>query len=208
MRLVLASTNSAKLSALAERLGPGVHLTGLPAGQGTIEIPHDLEQGTSFAEIASAKATWYSRQMPSGLLVASDGGLLIPGLGEHWNPLHTSRFAGDHATGKERIGRLLEMTGEMSGQDRRIEWVEHLTVARDGQVLVSFIASGPTGLLATAPPQEIDAANGFWVPHIWCCPEFDGRRLSTLSEPERLSRPDHWALLGTQVTVWATNRPV
>jgi inosine/xanthosine triphosphate pyrophosphatase family protein len=202
VRLILASTNRAKRLALAERLGPGVLPGGLPPESSGLNVPYDLERGGSFAEIASAKAVWYSRRLPSEFVAATDGGLLVPALGMSWDPLQTARFAGSRATPGEHIARLLALAAGLRGADRAIAWIEHLSIARDGEIVASWTAGGPPGLLATTAQGAIAAGDGFWVPYIWCCPEFAGRRLTELSEVERLSRVDHWARLGADVTAW------
>ncbi|MEA2598708.1 MAG: hypothetical protein QOF01_5177, partial [Thermomicrobiales bacterium] len=49
--------------------------------------------------------------------------------------------------------------------------------------------------------RDVDSAmiaggNGFWIPALWVCPDFEGRRLAELSAEELATRRDHWYRLG------------
>jgi hypothetical protein len=145
-----------------------------------------------------------SRHLPSGVIAATDGGLLIPGLGRAWNPVTTARFA-EGSTSRSRAEALLELASELTGQDRLIGWTEALAVAKDGEVLAEWLAHGPPGELAADLPVDFDADAGFWIPYVWRCPEYGGRRLSELTGRERLARRDHWAVLGELLSEWAAN---
>ena len=64
----------------------------------------------------------------------------------------------------------------------------------------SWVAESGPGLLATAfEPELITTGNGFWVPAIWRCPEFNSRLLAALSPTERRMRSDHWETLGAHL---------
>jgi len=80
-------------------------------------------------------------------------------------------------------------------------------VAHDGEVRLSWVAESPPGLLASTVPTTMDGNDGFWVPLIWCCPEFGGRRLAALSPEERQARGDHWTVLGRQLREWIAQHP-
>jgi hypothetical protein len=201
-QLILATTNPAKLRALAERVGPDISLELLPGSAQTLEPDEETEQGVSFAEVAIAKAVWYSRRIAESVIVATDGGLLIPGLGPGWNPLQTARSAGMTAADSDRVRALLALVRDLTGAERQIMWTESLAGARSGALLASWTATGPPGELATAAVPEQFHGRGFWVPAIWRCPDFGGRLLSDLTDGERLSRRDHWAILGDLLTGW------
>ncbi len=164
--------------------------------------------GDAFEWIARAKAAAWSRVLPRRadgdlpLVVATDGGLLVPGLGCAWDPKRTRRFAGEVASLHERVTKLLERAAHLHGNERRIGWREALAIARDGEVLDSWIAESPGGWLATAPADPAGDDDPFWVPLVWSCPEFGGRRLAELSTDERQARADHWSVLGQQLRRW------
>ena len=207
MQFILATTNLAKLRALGERVGPGISLESLPETAQHLNVPDEIERGGSFAEIAMAKATWYSRHISDAVIVATDGGLVAPALQSSWNPLQTARAAGPNASNAERRETLLKAARNLTGTDRSIHWVESLAVSKSGEVLATWTATGPPGELAHAPTSHECHAGGFWVPTVWQCPELGGRLLVDLTDEERLSRRDHWAILGDHLTGWAAQWP-
>lgn len=219
-KLIVAGGNRTKVDALRRQL-IGVATVQAPPPDISPEFDEDVagtnetsdrESGRDdpFEEIARAKAAAWSRVLSrpaSGeqpWIVATDGGLLIPGLGAAWNPARTRRFAGEAASAGERIAALLHLAEHLRGDDRRIGWREGLAVARDGRVAASWVAESPPGILAFDVGAWKVADDPFWVPLIWTCPEFGGRRLVELSPHERGQRPDHWPVLGAHLRRWLT----
>jgi inosine/xanthosine triphosphate pyrophosphatase family protein len=198
-RIVTATRNPAKVEQLARLVGGSAPVEPPPDG-----VSCDDEQGDSFETIAGAKAVGWSRLVESGATVlASDGGLLIPALGDAWEPLRTRRFAGDCATGAERAAAVLALAADLVGADRRIGWREALAVAANGTLLAVWVAESAPGVLARDFDAQIVAAGGgFWAPAIWCCPEQGNRRLIELSDEERRHRGDHWSRLGVQLRAY------
>ena len=196
-RIVAATRNPSKRRQLASLVG-GLAEVAAPPHDLSLEVDDEPPDAGSFAEIARAKAVAWSRASRSGdLVVASDGGLLIPALGSAWDPLRTRRFAGPDAGNRERADALLALAAGLEGEQRRIGWREALAVARRGRVLASWEAESPPGLLARDyDPADLAAGEGFWVPVVWLCPEFGGKRLIDLTAEERAARHDHWARLG------------
>jgi hypothetical protein len=207
VQIVLATTNRAKVQALAERVGPRVSIMPLPHQPPERHIPSDLETGTGARAIAWLKAQWYSRHIPTQYISATDGTLLVPALGTEWVPAATSRFAGSQSDGAGRAEALLERAQDLIGPERLIGWTEALAIAREGEVLANWDAHSPPGELATDMSDDFDPIAGFWVPYVWRCPEYGGRRLSELTEHERLARRDHWAILGEELNEWALHQP-
>jgi inosine/xanthosine triphosphate pyrophosphatase family protein len=198
MRLIAATRNPAKVQQLAELVAGLVEVLPLPIEAGDGDAPED---GTSVAANAIAKASyWSARGDPDALVVATDGGLVIPALGDRWDPTRTRRFAGEHATGLQRAEALLRLTGGLIGDERAISWQEALAVAANGTLLANWTASDGPGVLADdVDAATIAAGNGFWIPALWRCPEYGGRRLADLTSEERAARRDHWHELGRQL---------
>jgi inosine/xanthosine triphosphate pyrophosphatase family protein len=194
-RVLLASGNPAKLAALRRAIGDAAIVDPLPEVSGGDEE----EAEGDLAAIAAAKAERASLAAPGEFVIATDGGLLVPALGARWNPRRTRRFAGPAATDRERAEALLALAAGLRGEERRIGWREALAVAHDGRIVARWTAEDTPGLLATdVDPAWVDGG-GFWVPAVWVCPEFGGRRLAELSAPERAARDDHWARLGREL---------
>jgi XTP/dITP diphosphohydrolase len=192
IQLIAATRNRAKIAELTRVIGDLAEIVPLPpepAGQG--EPP---EGETSIEENAVAKALWWSRAIGKGrIVIATDGGLEIPALGSAWNPVRTKRFAGPEASDLDRAKALLKLAAQLDGDQRRIQWLEVVALARNGEEIARFSGRGPSGLLADdVDPADVAAGGGFWIPAIWRCPEFGDRRLSSLTEDERKVRPDHW----------------
>ena len=195
--LVAATANPAKVAELRRVVGSLAAVSPPPDDIS----PQIEESGSTVEAVAEAKATAWSRTLDSGaLVVATDGGLLIPALGASWDPVRTRRFAPAAASDDERAAALLNLAAHLDGEERRIGWREAMAVARDGDVLVTWSAEGPPGFLAeTVDAAAIAAGAGFWVPAIWRCPEFGGRLLAYLSPAERATRRDHWTVLGERL---------
>jgi len=195
--LVVASRNPAKVAAVARLAASLARVRPLPDDLADATADED---GASFVAIAAAKARRASAALPGSIVVATDGGLLVPALGSAWDPLRTRRFAGDRATDRERADALLALAAGLTGDERRIGWREALAVARDGLPVATWIAEDSPGLLADGyDPRLLAATGGFWVSALWLCPECAGRRLADLSPTERAGRVDHWARLGTRL---------
>lgn len=202
MKLIAATRNPAKLSELRRVIGDAAEVVPLPR-----DISREFEpdeSGATIEEIAAAKVIAWSEAVDQELsVIASDGGLLIPALGTRWDPTHTRRFAGDAADDLARVHALLELTAHLTGDDRRIGWRESIAIARNGALLGQWSAESTPGLLAT----EVDVAavatgEGFWLPALWCCPEYGGRLLAELTPEEKERRDDHWRRLTEPVRDW------
>ena len=105
-------------------------------------------------------------------------------------PLHTRRFAGPAADNDERLRRLLELMCPYRGEDRRASWVEALTIAHSGRVLVSWELHGGVGYLDEQPP--VGPLPEFWVFSVWRFPQFCAT-YSQLNAEQRESIDDHWS---------------
>ena len=166
---------------------------------GYISHKPNPETEDSLQKLAANKAQQITTALPGALVIATDGGLLVPALGAAWDPLRTRRFAGLEATNRERADALLTLAAGLDGEERQIGWREAMAVARDGKILSVWTAESAPGLLARDyDPALLDAA-GFWVPALWLCPEYDHRRLAALADAERTARDDHWAGLGREL---------
>ena len=159
------------------------------------------ESGATHEAIARAKAAAWSGAAGGILTIASDGGLLVPALGPHWESRHTRRFAGPAADDAERQRRLLELMQPYAGDDRRAAFVESLAVAENGRALASWTAAGAIGHIVetwpdTSAADTADDApdNGFWVFPLWHFPHY-GRTYDRLTQAQRAAVGDHWAAL-------------
>jgi inosine/xanthosine triphosphate pyrophosphatase family protein len=188
--ILLATGNPAKQRMLAWLLEETGLLLVTPQQLGLDGVPD--EDGDTHLAVARDKAKQWSRS-GSTLAIASDGGLVIPALGEGWESLYTHRFAGTDADDHERAKRLLELMQPYQGADREASWIEALAIADRGRVLASWELRGATGVIAESTADDMDA-QGFWAFSLWCIPKF-GKRYSDLNAPELESLDDHWTRL-------------
>ena len=188
--ILLATGNPAKQQKLAWLVeGLGLSTT-TPQQLGLSGVPE--EEGGTHQEIARNKAREWSLA-GSTLAIATDGGLVLPALGDSWESLYTHRFAGPAADDQERTRRLLELMEPYHGEDREATWVEGLCVADRGRILASWELTGGTGVVAEAP-NDTPAIPGFWVFSVWYFPQF-GRTYNQLTPEELASLDDHWTSL-------------
>ena len=201
-RILLASGNQAKLETLRWLL-EGLPLTTItPEELGITSVPE--ESGDTHQEIASLKASEWS-QASAMLVIASDGGLTIPALGDRWESRFTHRFAGAEADDGERLKLLLELMQPYRGPDRAASWIEAVAIADSGTLLQSWELPGSTGIIAKAPGPQHNLA-GFWVFSAWYFPQI-GKFYTQLSPQEKDSLDDHWTRLKDQVQDFFKNLP-
>ena len=152
--LVLATANPAKAMAL-EKVAAGF------AARRIRRLAVDVdESGPTFAANAERKAQTVSELVPTALVLASDGGLEIPALGEQWNALRTSRFSGARRPA-EKAAAVEKLLDGRPAPVKRARWTEALAVAVDGCVLASWTVAGPYGTIeARAPTHD---PGPFWA---------------------------------------------
>ena len=191
--ILLATGNRDKQEQFLEILA-GLPLSPVTPGEIGLSVVPD-EDGDTHESIARQKAMEWS-DASSTLVIASDGGLLIPALGPRWESRYTRRFAGPAADNDQRLARLLELMRPYSGEERRASWVEALSLAYRGRVLVSWELSGGTGYLDDRLPDG--PPPGFWVFSVWRFPQY-GATYNRLTGEQRDSIDDHWGRLRRMV---------
>ncbi|PKB80198.1 MAG: hypothetical protein BZY88_09340 [SAR202 cluster bacterium Io17-Chloro-G9] len=188
--ILLATGNNDKQQAF-RRLLEGLPLsTVTPQDAGVGAVPD--EAGDSHLAIAEDKAVQWSKAA-SMLVIASDGGLVVPALGPLWESRHTHRFAGPAADDAERLERLLELMRPFKGKDRAASWVEALAIADNGRVLASWELAGASGMIANKRVGQGPVPE-FWALTVWRFPQFR-KTYNQLTDEQRESINDHWTRL-------------
>jgi inosine/xanthosine triphosphate pyrophosphatase family protein len=158
--LLLATTNPAKVARLRWVVEGLPFALRTPADYPALS-PRVPEDGADFAANAAQKARVWSAAADGALTLASDGGLDVPALGEQWIALRTRRNAGPDAGNADRVHHLLGLMRDLRGEQRRAYWHEALALARHGDLLQSWTATGDGGLIVEEPPPgPLDGA--FW----------------------------------------------
>lgn len=142
-----------------------------------VEFPEDVdlnieidEDAPTFEKNAAKKAIEFSKHY-DGWVIATDGGVLIPALGNLWDGLKTKRFAGEKASDFERIEKLLQMMKGKKGQERKMVWNEAVALAKGGKLLFSKQVEGIEGVLQENFDQN-KYKEGIWVCSVWYFPQF------------------------------------
>lgn len=210
VRTVIAGTRNPAKVAMLRALLDGIAIVTPPPGTSS---PDFREAEGEIADVARGKAMAWSRWLRDlgcgDPVIVTDGGLIVPGLGDAWRPARTRRFAGPGAAPVEIARALLALTASLRGEDRRIGWREAAVIVGSDAIPRVFEADGPPGVLATTLREaDLEGDDGFWVPAVWRCPEFGLKRLCNLTPEETAAREDHWDRLGRCLRGELSNRPV
>ena len=143
---VLAATRNPDKAQRIRALLDGLDVD-LADGSALPGAPDPPEDDQSHLAVAVAKAAAWSRAERC-LAVASDGGLVIPALGDGWSSLVTRRGTGAGVSDEERGARLLRRMRGLDGERRACRWTEAVAVARGGELLGAWEASGLNGAIA------------------------------------------------------------
>jgi len=148
------------------------------------------ENESSFKGNAETKVLTASKAV-NGYAIATDGGVVIPALGDNWDALFTKRFSGEDSTDEVRIQLLLEMMKDKHGSDRSMFWREAIALAYRGQLLVSDEVEGVHGLLQDSfDPKKYTP--GIWVCSVWYFPEIGKNFFDmTIKEQEYVEQSWH-----------------
>src|SRR5204862_4713552 len=134
-QLIVATRNRNKTREIQQILGPKFEVFDLSAYP---EISETVESGKSFEENAKLKAIAVSKEL-SGLTIGDDSGLEVAALGGAPG-IYSARYAGDKATDKENIDRLLNELARIGAKrdQRRARFRCVLALGRNGQMLGTF----------------------------------------------------------------------
>lgn len=189
-RILLGTTNPAKLRKLRWLLD-GMPLEPVTPADLAMSGAGPSEEGSTHLENAVIKAREWSlaASVPA---ISTDGGLVIPVLGEGWQSTLTHRFAGDAADDHVRSSRLLELMAPYSGDDRRASWVEAVAIAYGTRSLASWQVPGATGVLLESSRGPV--VPGFWAFSLWYFPHLR-KTYNELDPGDLESLDDHWTQL-------------
>ena len=130
-QLIVATRNRNKTREIQQILGPKFELRDLTAYP---EISEIVESGKSLEENAKLKAIAVSKEL-SGLIIADDSGLEVATLGGAPGT-YSARYAGENATDKQNIKKLLSALAQTQQRKARFRCV--IALARDGKLLGTF----------------------------------------------------------------------
>ncbi len=162
-RVVLASNNKGKIRELQDLL-PSLKLY----SQAAFNVPEAEETGETFIENAIIKAR--SGAHYSGLpTIADDSGLVVDAL-KGAPGVHSSRFAGNNASDKRNLEKLLHDLKSIPAQQRTARFICVLVFMRTAQDAFPIIATGVwEGLIS----KESVGTNGFGYDPVFWLPELN-----------------------------------
>lgn len=188
--VLLATTNPAKSERLAT-LCKGLLLS-LTDGSGLPDLPEVDETGASHMGIAVQKAIAWSQRYDA-IALSSDGGLVIPALGDDWKSTLTRRGTGEGVADEERARRLLSRMRDISGSRREAYWAEAVALARNGVLVCAWETDGLRGIIGEQYRPNPQGPAGFWADGLW--ENADGRKRWEISTEQQLAGADPWAQL-------------
>ena len=202
VNLILATSNPHKLNKLRWIFSD--FFQNITAQNAAIDI---VEDGKTFLENAEKKAIEVSK-IYNCYAAATDGGVLIPSLGDNWNGLLTKRFIGrTDATDIDRIEALLDLMKNKVGDERSIIWNEALALAKNGELIYSTQVDGDHGMVQTDyDPSQYKP--GIWQCTITCYPQFGGKNFFELTDKEREYSEISWHRLKQAVSEFMTKYPI
>ncbi len=141
------------------------------------------EDGESLTENAQKKAIEISKHTDMYVL-ASDGGVDIPGLGDKWDILRNQRIVGHDNTDLEKANELLLLMNGLKGEQRKVEYHLAVALAFNGKIVWSGEDITDRGYIVEKLVDE-NIPSGFWMGHIWYYPKYN--QISTrISKEEQI----------------------
>ena len=139
------------------------------------------EDGLSLSENAQKKAVEISKYTDMYVL-ASDGGVDIPSLGDKWDILRNQRIVGHDNDDLIKVSKVLDLMRGINGEDRKVEYHLALALALRGKIVATLEDVTDRGYIVETMP-EGNIPLGMWMGYIWYYPKF-GKTFTQLSDTE------------------------
>ena len=181
MDILIGTKNQYKATELASFLGNhhGVNIHFWEKLGLEIKVEEDkptLKKNAEKKAIEISKLTnWY--------VLASDGGVDIPGLGKKWDILRNQRIVGEDKTDVEKAEKLLDFMKGLTGEKRKASYRLALALAKNGKLIWSTEQISDNGFISEElidkeiPPYR-------WMGHLWYYPQYN-KVFNKLSEKEK-----------------------
>jgi XTP/dITP diphosphohydrolase len=180
MKILIGTKNPYKAGIMEYMLGDAedvqIHL--LKDSNIDIEVEED---GKTLSENAQKKAIEIS-QYTDMYVLASDGGVDIPALGDRWDILRNQRIVGHENEDIVKANKVLSLMNGIKREDRRVEYHLALALALKGKVVGVLEDITDHGYIVEEIP-EGDMPFGMWMGHIWYYPKFE-KTLTQLNKKE------------------------
>ncbi len=140
------------------------------------------EDQATLKKNAEKKAVEISK-LTNRYVLASDGGVDIPGLGKKWDILRNQRIVGEDKTDVEKAEKLLDLMKGLTGEKRKASYRLALALAKNGKLVWSTEQITERGFISEElidkeiPPYR-------WMGHLWLYPQYN-KVFNKLSEEEK-----------------------
>jgi len=167
---ILIGTKNPYKSGEMEYLLTGIHNVNIHFLKDTDINLNVEEEGKTLTENAQKKAIEISKHTDMYVL-ASDGGVDIPGLGDNWDILKNQRTVGEHNTDLEKVKNLLSLMDGLRGEQRKVICYLSVALAYKGDLIWSTEEMNDNGYIIDELTNE-DIPLGRWMRHVWYYPQF------------------------------------
>ena len=181
MDILIGTKNQYKVTEIVSILGnlPGVKIHFWEELNLKIKIEENrptLKKNAEKKAIEISKLTdWY--------VLASDGGVDIPGLGKKWDVLKNQRTVGEDKTDLEKAEKLLDLMKGLKGEKRKASYRLALALAKKGKLIWSTEQITDKGFIVEElSDKEIPPYR--WMGHLWYYPQHK-KVFNQLSEKEK-----------------------
>lgn len=135
-----------------------------------LEIKIEEDQST-LKKNAEKKAVEISK-LTDWYVLASDGGVDIPGLGRKWDILRNQRIVGEDKTDVEKAEKLLYLMKGLKGERRKASYRLALALAQKGKLIWSIEQISDNGFISEKLcDKEIPSYR--WMGHLWYYPQYN-----------------------------------
>jgi len=181
MDVLIGTKNQYKVTEMVHLLGnlPGVNIHFWK--ELDLEIKVEENQPTLIKN-AEKKAIEISR-LTDWYVLASDGGVDIPGLGKKWDILRNQRIVGEDKTDIEKAEKLLSLMKGLKGEKRKAIYRLALALAKNGNLIWSIEQISDRGYITEQLPDRA-IPEYRWMGHLWYYPQFQ-KVFNKLSEEEK-----------------------
>ena len=179
--ILIGTKNDYKATEMAYFLGRFPQLKVHYWNELSINIKVEEDQST-LKKNAEKKAKAISN-LTAWYVLASDGGIDIPGLGQKWDILRNQRIVGENKTDLEKANNLLRLMEGLKGETRKVSYHLALALALKGKIIWSTEQISDRGyIIEKLPDQKIPPYR--WVGHIWYHPQY-GKVFNQLTEKQK-----------------------
>jgi len=116
-------------------------------------------------------------------VLASDGGVDIPGLGKKWDILRNQRIVGEDKTDVEKAEKLLYLMRNLKGEKRKASYRLALALAKKGKLIWSTEQITDKGFI-TGELSDREIPPYRWMGYLWYYPQHK-KVFNKLSEKEK-----------------------